>query len=89
MNPCPRWIAVVVGNSLEKKRMRGRFDLAGAAMWPERHMHCGSFCVLCLADSHLDAVRTATRIRADTNALPSGENAVVTSGVDAALCVEE
>lgn len=72
-----------------QKRMRGRFDLAGAAMWLARHMHCDSFCVLCLVGSHLDGARTATRIRASTNTLPSGENAVVTSGVDAALCVKE
>lgn len=57
-------------------------------MWPARHMHCGSFCVLCSADSHLEGVRITTRIRARM-LCRQGENAVVTSGVDAALCVKE
>lgn len=80
MNPCPRWI--VVGDSFAKR------GFVVGSIWrekpwgPARLMHCNSFCVLCLVDSHLDGT--------GTNALLSVRgNAAVTSGMDAALCVKD
>lgn len=69
MNPCPRWI--VRGRQPQKKRMRGRFDLAGEDTGSARHMHCNSSRAFPgLAFSQTEPERDRTNARPPGETLP-------------------